>query len=104
MKTTRQLIGAEYVWSGMNAWIDAFVGACLHCLRADSTSVLRPFGPTLHSTKPGEILHFDYVYIGQDEDELHKYLLVIKDNFSGYLRLVPTKSTTAEEAASAIEN
>jgi hypothetical protein len=64
----------EYV-----AWIttakDAkvFVQNCLHCVATiPGENVPRPLGSRLHATKPNEILHFDFLYIGLSRDG--KYL------------------------------
>jgi transposase InsO family protein len=57
----------------------------------------RPLGTQLHATKPNEILHFDFLYIGLSRDGKYQYLLLLKDDLSGYLWLVPCR--TADSAA-----
>jgi transposase InsO family protein len=52
----------------------------------------------LHATKPNEILHFDFLYIGLSRDGKYQYLLLFRDDLSGYLWLVPCR--TADAAAS----
>ena len=81
-KATRQIVETEFFWSGMQDMINEFVGGCLHCLRADGSVVPRPLGEALHATKRNEVLHFDWVYLEG------RYLLVIKDDYSGFCRLV----------------
>jgi Integrase core domain len=56
-----------------------------------------PAGYVAHATKPNEILHFDFLYIGLSRDGKCQYLLLLKDQFSGYLWLVPCR--TADAAA-----
>jgi IS30 family transposase len=51
----------------------------------------------LNATKPNEILHFDFLYIGSSRDGKYQYLLLLKDDLSGYLWLVPCR--TADAAA-----
>jgi hypothetical protein len=63
---------------------------CLHCVATipeDKTP--RPLGTQLHATKPNEILHFDFLYIGLSRDRKHQYLLLLKDDLSEYVWLVP---------------
>ena len=42
------------------------------------------------------MLHGDYLFIGLDKDERYQYLLVLKDDFSGFVRLIPTRYADAE--------
>jgi hypothetical protein len=50
--------------------------------------VPRPLGTQLHATKPNEILHFYFLYIGLSKDGKYQHLLLLKDDLSGYLWLV----------------
>jgi Integrase zinc binding domain len=56
----------EYVtWTTMAKDVKVFVQNCLHCVAAlPGDKVPRPLGTQLHATKPNEILHFDFLYIG----------------------------------------
>jgi hypothetical protein len=54
-------------------------------------------GTQLHATKLNEILHFDFLYNGLSKDGKYQYLLLPKDDLSGYLWLVPCR--TADAAA-----
>ena len=53
---------------------------------------------TLHGTIPNEVIHFDLLYMGHGFDGL-KYIPVIRDDISSYLRLIPTGKADAEAAA-----
>lgn len=55
----------------------------------------RPLGEAMRSTKPNELIHWDYIYMGQS-DEGFVYLLVIKDDASHFVRL--HLCTTADAA------
>jgi hypothetical protein len=59
----------------------------------------RPFGQALHASLPNEIIHFDFLYMGPSKAG-YKYLLLIKDDLSGYLWLVPC---LAADAATTID-
>ena len=38
---------------------------CLHCMDSKAgEKVPRPLGETVHGTRPGEVVHFDYLYVG----------------------------------------
>jgi transposase InsO family protein len=69
-----------------------FVQNCLCCVATiPANKVPRPLGTQLHATKPNEILHFDFVYIGLSRDGKYQYLLLVKDDLSGYLWPVPCR-------------
>ena len=90
----------EYVWwEGMHEQVKEFVRNCLHCLSAKGGKrIPRPWGSTMHATRPNEILWFDYLYIGQSTEGF-KYLLVLRCAFSHYVELVPVKNTDAGSTA-----
>jgi hypothetical protein len=56
----------------------------------------------LHATKPNEILNFDFMYIGLSRDWKYQYLLLLKDDLSGYLWLVPCRTADAAAIADAL--
>jgi IS30 family transposase len=64
--------------------------------------VPRPLGTQLHATKPNEILHFDFLYIGLSRDGKHQYLLLLKDDLSGHLWLVPCRMDDAAATVDAL--
>jgi hypothetical protein len=80
----------EYVaWRTMAKDVKVFVQNCLHYVATfPGDKVPRPLGTQLHATKPNEILHFDFMYIGLSRDKKYQYLLLLKDDLSGYLWLV----------------
>jgi hypothetical protein len=82
----------------MAKYVKVFVPNCLHCVATiPGDQVPRPLGTQLHAIKPNEILHFDFLYIGLSRDDKYQYLLLLKDDLSGYLWLVPC--CTADVAA-----
>ena len=73
-----------------------FVQTCLHCLRTDSGEVIpRPLGHALHASSPNELIHFDFCYMRHSETK-HVYVLIIKDDLSGYIWLRPCAEANAE--------
>ena len=86
------LVGVQEfgVWSGMEAQVRALVRQCLHCADTRSGDVVpRPLGEKVHGTAPNEVVHFDYLYVGESgpqasqglsEDGGLWYILVIMDD------------------------
>lgn len=79
--------------------VKEFVNDCLLCIISNSGNrVPRPLSSGIHATKPGQILHFDYLYLGRSSG-IEKYVLVLKDDLSSYCWLEPVDGATAENAA-----
>jgi Integrase zinc binding domain len=70
----------EYVaWTTMAKDVKVFVQNCLHCVATiPGDKVPRPLSTQLHATKPNEILHFDFLYIGLSRDGKYQYLLLLR--------------------------
>jgi Integrase zinc binding domain len=60
----------KYVaWTTMAKDVKVFVQNCLHYVATvPGDQVPRPLGTQLRATKPNEILHFDFLYIGLSRD------------------------------------
>jgi hypothetical protein len=83
-------------WTTMD--VKVFVQNCLHCVATvPGDKVPRPLGTQLHAIKLNEILHFDFLKIGLSRDGKYQYLLLLMDDLSGYMWLVPCR--TADAAA-----
>jgi hypothetical protein len=94
----------EYVaWTTMAKDVKVFVQNCLHCVATiPGDKVPRPLGTQLHAAKPKEILHFDFLYIGLSRDGKYQYLLLLMDDLSGYLWLVPCHTDDAAATVDAL--
>ena len=93
-------LSSSFWWKTRDQDVQSFVDSCLHCISTSSgEKVPRPLGHALHATTINEVLHFDYCWMGPS-DVNEKYILVIKDDLSSYIWLMPTISahavTTAE--------
>jgi hypothetical protein len=76
---------------------------CVNCVSsASGEKIARPLGTQIHATRPNEILHFDFFYMGQSKRNKYKYLLLLKNDLSGYLWLVPCKAAGAAETVDAL--
>ena len=99
---TEKILSSVYFWKGMKDDVADFVRACLHCLSVKGgRKVPRPWGSTMHATKPNQMIWFDYLYIG-DSAEGYTYIFVIRCAFSGYVELIPARNADARTAARGI--
>ncbi|POM64802.1 Chromodomain containing hypothetical protein putative [Phytophthora palmivora] len=55
----------------------------------------RPLDKAIHADKPNEVMHWDYLYMGKSDSYL-EYVLVIKDDTSKFVWLMPTDAATAD--------
>ena len=84
--------------------VELFAQSCLHCLCSESGKIVPcPLGHALHAVEPNKLLHFDFCFMSSGENG-YLYALVMKDDHSGYVWLVPTKYTTAETVADVLIN
>ena len=98
------------VWSGMEGGVREFVRQCLHCADSKSGTIIpRPLAELRHGTVVGEVLHFDFLHLGDaegggmiSEQSGLAYLLVLVEDVSGYVWLEPEQSCTAAATARAL--
>ena len=70
-----------------------FVRQCLRCADTRSDVVPRPLGETVDGTAPNEVVHFDYLYVGESgpqasqglSEDGFRYMLVIMDDLSNFV-------------------
>ncbi|CAM9468806.1 unnamed protein product [Sphacelaria rigidula] len=90
----------------MVSHVRGFVRQCLHCVNTRAGEIVpRSYGDTVHGTAPGEVVHFDFLYVGSSGPEgAHDlpdeggfwYVLVIMDDMPNFVWLEPTEACTAE--------
>ena len=93
----------------MEEHVTEFVNHCLHCMDSKAgEKVPFPLRETVHGTRPGEVVHFVYLYVGESEplgdDGLHEgggysYILVMMDDMSNLVWLEPTGACMARLTA-----
>ncbi len=99
IRTTLDAIRRVFWWPKMEDEVADFVKSCLQCLCTRGGRLEpRPLGESIHATKPGEVLHMDFLYMGPSE-EGSKYLLLLKDDAGKYLMLVNCARAGSTEAA-----
>jgi Integrase core domain/Integrase zinc binding domain len=101
-QVTLTAIQDHYYWKGMSKDVKVFVGSCFHCIAsAPGETTPRPLGEALHATKPNEVIHFDYLYMGPSVDDA-KYVLIVKDDYSNYVWLKQCKNADADSTAAVL--
>jgi Integrase zinc binding domain len=102
MKATKDTISSLFYWSSIADDIKTFCNTCLHCVSTiGGERMPRPLGEAIHADKPNEVLHFDYLYMGPSNKE-DQYLLILKDDLSGYVWLTASPSADSETTADAL--
>ena len=89
-----------------------FVRQCLHYADTRSGDVVpRPLGETVHGLAPNDVVHFDYLHVGESdpqasqalpEDGGFRYMLVIMDDLSNFVLMEPVEICTAEATAASL--
>lgn len=80
-----------------------FAHSCIYCLYTATGEVIPwPFDEMLNGSRLNELIHVDYCYIMHGEDELC-YVLILKDDLSGYVWLISTEITNAATTADALK-
>jgi hypothetical protein len=90
---TSARIRKRFYWNGMNKDIQLFMEQCLSCIKTKTGKIIpRPWGESVSATGPNQVLHFDYLYIDKPKKKsthMFEYILVLKDDFTGYTELIP---------------
>jgi hypothetical protein len=99
----------KYFWPKMRQTLEELKASCYACQSIGSQRTARPLGDVRHARRPFEGLHADFVSLERVTAEdaaflgdsfVGKYVLVLRDDFSGYTRLVVC---TAADSAHAVE-
>lgn len=101
-QATEKALAARFSWTTLSTDIRLFVRSCIHCLSTTGgETVPRPYGPAVHGTTPNALLQFDYIEMGLGSTG-DKYILMLRDDHSGYSWFYPSETTSAETAAHAL--
>lgn len=103
--TTAAWIREHYVWPSLSSFVSDAVRACPCCMLTRGGKAARvPFGSVRTATRVNQCVHLDYYLVRNTSDasEMH-YILTLKDEFSRFVRLVPTPAATAEHVCVALQ-
>ena len=82
-------------WKTMQRDLERLCKRCLHCLPTrGGIRIPRPLGTACHGTRPNQVLHFDYLYIGPRKEKSEhdfEWALMIRDDLSGFVRVYPCR-------------
>ncbi|KAE8958724.1 hypothetical protein PR002_g30774 [Phytophthora rubi] len=97
-----QLLRDEFVVEDLRVRVEQFVSDCLLCKHVKGGKLIqRPWNSTHTATRRNELLHMDFLQMGESYGE-SQYLLVLKDDLSHYCELVACESDNGLVAASAV--
>jgi transposase InsO family protein len=106
IKVTTAIIRRHFIWDNQEDDIKIFCRQCLGCLKTRGGKVTnRALGMPRYATAPGQRIHFDFMKIREatpDTPNGYEYVLVLVDEFSRFVELVPAVSATAEVTALAL--
>ena len=97
LQSTFQRISQVFYWEQMKCDISEFCKKCIHCIVNGPERIPRPLGEQIHASKPNTVLHYDFCYIQESDSRMkipYRYVLVIKDDFSGFVELIPSVDAT----------
>ncbi len=101
---TLDILKQSYHWKYMHYDVQEFLKGCLHCVDTRTGErIPRPLVSTMHATSPYELVHFDYLYMGESTTG-HTYVLVLRDDLSSYVWLTASKTADAETTANVLSN
>ena len=100
---TYKTVKGKFYWIKLYLDVKSFCKLCLHCAISDPREVIpRPLGEQMHSNERNGILHYDFIHIGASYTG-ETYLLVIKDDFSSFVNLIPCKSPDSDFVFNALQ-
>ena len=92
-------------WKNAEEQCKTMCDQCLHCVPGrGGNKVPRPLGHQIVPEFPFQVLHMDYFYMEPlwDGDHSFIYVLLLRDGFSGLVRLVPSASPDELVAANSV--
>jgi hypothetical protein len=90
-----QLLDERFFIEKMVLKVQEFLRQCLLCKHVRSPSIQqRVWGPTYKATRRNEVLHWDYLFLGDGYGN-DRYVLVMKDSVSHYCELFPCAVPTS---------
>ena len=103
VSSTFQNLKTYCYWKNCQRDVNDFVRQCLLCLQSKGgATTSRPLAEAAHATQPHAMLHLDWTELDASYDGM-KYVLVIKDDFSQYVELYPSRNADAQAVATALE-
>ena len=108
VRATAHRLGAYCAWDNMEKDIIKFILQCLHCVDSKAGNAMpRLLGDVVHGTAVDDVLHFDYLSLGESDgidmgglvDGGYKPVRVLMDDVSRFVWLEEAVSCSMEVAA-----
>lgn len=100
-KTTKlqKIIEKDYYIPRMRTIIQQVISNCVECILMDRKEGKKEgfLNPIPKNPLPLDTIHMDHLSITPSSKKNYQYILTIIDAFTKFVRLFPTKTTTAEE-------
>ena len=94
VRATIHRLGAYCAWGNMEKDTVKSIRQCLQCIDSKAGNAMpRPLGDLVHGTEVGDVLHFDYLSLGESDaidtggsvDGDYKHVLVLMDDVSRFV-------------------
>eukprot|EP00736_Rhodelphis_marinus_P010119 Rmarinus@m.1922 len=103
MERTQDRLEKMCLWEGLAGDVRAFVSSCLLCVATrPGQKVPRPLGHQLRGTMRNEVVHMDFLTMPRSHDGELRYVLVLKDDLTSFVRFVPSSAATAAVCVDAL--
>ena len=111
VRATTHRLGAYCLWDNMDKDIAKFIRQCLHCTDLKAGNAMPcPLGDLVRGTEVGDVLHFDYLGLGESDaidigdlvDWGYKHVLVLMDDVSRFAWLEEAVSCSMEVAGRSV--
>lgn len=100
--TIENVLREQFTWSTLKEGTREFVVDSIHCLMAKpDLKISRPLVTTFHATSPSDGVQFDYLNV-KPVSWRNRFILVVKDDLTGYVSLRKAESSDAASAASVL--
>ena len=94
MDRTLNLLQDRFFWYQMNEDVRSYIQKCDHCLRFKTKPEKEEMSP-ITATYPLELVHLDYLTVGEKSSDKMVNILVITDHFTRYAQAYITPKQTA---------
>ena len=102
VEATSSTISELFVWDGMSSDVEAFVGGCIHCIVSRAgQKIPRPLASALHGSRPGEVVHMEFLYLGPSTTG-QLYVLILRNDFPSFVWLFSGNTADSDTAVDAI--
>ena len=108
---TSHRLGAYCVWDNVEKDIAKFFCQSQHCVDSKAGNAMpHPLGDLVHGTEVNDVLHFDYLSLGESDaivtggmsDGGYKHVLVLMDHVNRFIWLEGAVSCSMEVAARSV--